>query len=630
MSSRSIIIQGFIILSGLIFIGRLFSIQVVDDTYKLAAQNNIVQKIVDYPYRGLIYDRDGNLLVSNTPVYDLMIVPKEVNLEDSSAICTILKITNEELMAKYKKAKSYSPILSSKFLEQIPNTEFAAIQDQLVKFEGFYPLPRTIRSYRDQSLANTLGYIGEISKSQLAKDTTHYYKSGDYIGISGVERSYEPILRGKRGVNYKIVDVQGVIKGSFQNGKYDTLAEPGQSITLTINLELQKYAEKLMAGKVGSMVAIDPSTGEILAMVSSPTYDPNLLSGRDLGYNFNLIQKDSLNPLFNRPLQAMYPPGSMFKTMQALIALQSKTVGKYEQIYSDWSPMGDLAPKGYYDIEKSITFSSNTYYYKVFRRMILRNEGDNPYLDTRIGLDSWNEAVAKFSLGKTLGVDLPGERSGYVPTVPYYDRVYGTNRWKFSNIYSLSIGQGELLVTPIQMANLGAIIANQGYYYTPHIVKAINGEPVSFSGKNRVGIDSAYFQVVVDGMEEVIKVGSGVRAYIPDLPICGKTSTVENPHGLDHSGFMGFAPKDDPKIAIAVYVENAGWGGRAAGSTASLIIEKFIKGEITRPWVEEYILKGDFADQRPSAQIREVITLPELKPATINLIDEGQPTDIQN
>lgn len=623
MSTRSVIIQAFIIFTAVIFIGRLFSIQVVDDTYKLAAQNNIVQKVVEYPFRGLIYDRDNQLIVSNTPVYDLMIVPKEVNLEDSSEICRILKMPYEVFMAKYTKAKRFSPILSSKFLEQIPNQEFATFQDRMVDFEGFYPLSRTIRSYRDSSLANTLGYIGEINRSQLARDTTRYYKSGDYIGITGVEKAYETVLRGKRGVNYNIVDVQGVVKGSFENGKYDTLSEPGQNITLTINSELQAYAERLMAGKVGSLVAIDPSTGEILAIVSSPTYNPTLLSGRDLGVNFNRIQQDSLNPLFNRPLQAMYPPGSMFKTVQALIALQQRAVAPNEQIYSDWSPMGDHAPPGYYDIEKSIAFSSNTYYYKVFRRLILKNEDENAYIDSRIGLEKWNEAVSKFGLGRTINIDLPGERSGYVPSVPYYDKVYGNKRWKFSNIYSLSIGQGELLVTPLQMANLGAIIANKGYYHTPHVVKAVEGAPLDYTRKNHVGIDSVHFPVVIDGMEQVVKIGSGVRAYIPDLAICGKTSTVENPHGLDHSGFMGFAPKENPQIAIAVYVENAGWGGRAAGSTASLVIEKYIKGKITRPWVEEYILKGDFSDQKPKPVIRETIEMPDLKPATITLEDEG-------
>lgn len=350
-------------------------------------------------------------------------------------------------------------------------------------------------------------------------------------------------------------------------------------------------------------MAIDPKTGEILALVSKPSYDPNLLSGRDLSKNFRVINQDSLNPLFNRPLQAMYPPGSMFKTLQALIALQEKQIGPYEKIMCEGNLIGDLADPGYYDVIKGITYSSNNYFYKVFRRVILTDEHADMFVDSRVGLANWNDYVDKFGLGRKLGVDIPGERGGYIPDVAYYDRMYGENRWKFSNIYSLSIGQGEILVTPLQMANLGAIIANKGYYYTPHIVQSIAGEEPLEYDKNDVGIDQEHFDVVIEGMQKVIEEGSGRRAFIPDLAICGKTSTVENPHGMDHSGFMGFAPKEDPQIAIAVYVENAGWGGRAAGSTASLVIEKYVKGKISRPWVEDFVLKGDFLDPRQKKEL---------------------------
>lgn len=598
MNGRGIIIQGFILLIALIFSIRLFSIQVVDDEYKLAAENNIVQKIVDYPFRGLIYDRFGELMVYNTPVYDLMVVPREVNLADSSGLISLLELEHQEFVEKYEKARKHSPILASKFMEQIPNDFFARIQDRLVAFDGFYVLPRTVRGYKYDMLSNTLGYVGEINRAQLNRDTTNYYKSGDYIGITGVEKQHEEKLRGKRGVRYKIVNVQGVEKGEFRDGEYDTTSIPGKSISLTIHTELQQYAETLLKGKVASLVAIDPKTGEILAMVSTPSYNPALLSGRDLGKNFEVIRKDSLNPLFNRPLQAMYPPGSMFKTMQSLIAMQEGVLRPHEQIYCEGGLIGDLAPIGTYDVVKAITYSSNNYFFKVFKRVIQQGEHENRYIDSRIGLEKWNTHVDRFGLGRRLGVDIPNEQAGLVPNVQYYDRYIGTNRWAFSNIYSLSIGQGELLVTPLQMANLGAILANKGFYYTPHIVKSIEGEPPLMIQMNDVGIDPAYFGVVLDGMEKVIEQGSGRRAYIPGLPICGKTSTVENPHGMDHSGFMGFAPKDDPQIAIAVYVENAGWGGRAAGSTASLVIEKYIRGEITRPWVEEFVLKGDFLDEK--------------------------------
>ena len=606
MSSRSIIIQGFIILMAVVFSARLFSIQVLNDEYKLAAQNNIVQKIVDYPYRGLIYDRDGELLVYNTPVYDLMIVPKEVNLKDSTGLMSLLDMDHKTFVEKYQKARRYSSILASKFLEQIPNEEMAGIQDQLVAYEGFYILPRTVREYPKRILANTLGYVGEINRSQLRRDTSNYYKSGDYIGITGIEKQHEDILRGKRGVRYKIVNVQGIVKGEFQDGEYDTVSIPGKDISLSINSELQQYAETLLKGKVASLVALDPKTGEILAMVSTPSYDPNLLRGRDLGKHFQEIQSDSLKPLFHRALQAMYPPGSMFKTLQSLVAMQEQVIRPKEQIYCEGNLIGDLAPVGSYDVVKAITYSSNNYFYKVFKRVIEQGEHESRYIDARIGMEKWKDYTDRFGLGRKLGVDIPNEQSGYVPDIQFYDRVYGSNRWAFSNIYSLSIGQGELLVTPLQMANLGAILANKGYYITPHILKGIEGEPPLEYPVNEVGIDSSYFNVVINGMEKVIEEGSGRRAYIRDLAICGKTSTVENPHGMDHSGFMGFAPKEDPQIAIAVYVENAGWGGRAAGSTASLVMEKYIKGKITRPWVEDFVLKGDFLDEKQKKELKEM------------------------
>jgi penicillin-binding protein 2 len=322
-----------------------------------------------------------------------------------------------------------------------------------------------------------------------------------------------------------------------------------------------------------------------------------MLSGREFSENFQKLSSDTLVPLFNRPIMAMYPPGSMFKTIQALVALQENVIDKDELIYSDGRLIGDLAPIGYYDVEEAITYSSNNYFFKVFRRIINQGEDPSPYIDARFGLEKWRSYVVNFGLGVTLDIDIPNPKSGYVPTVEYYDRVYGQNRWKFSNIYSLSIGQGETLVTPLQMANLAAIIANKGYYFTPHIIKSIDeqGNPdPKYLIKNEIGIDSIHFTPVINGMQEVVRSGSGRRAYMPKIAVCGKTSTVENPHGEDHSGFMGFAPKEDPQIAIAVYVENAGWGGRAAASISSLVIEKYLTGEVKRKWLEDFVLKGDF------------------------------------
>lgn len=595
--SRKLIIRTGVVVVGIIFLIKLLSIQVLSDNYRLAAENNIIQRIIEYPYRGLIYDRKGELLVINNPIYDLMVVPMEVEVTDTSEFCSLFAIDKPTFIEKYKAAREYSVIKPSIFIKQISNEEFAHIQDKLINFKGFYISARSVREYPHPVLSNALGYVGEISKGQLDKDTTNYYRMGDYIGISGIESSYEKQLRGQRGVKKRMVNVRGVEQGLYKDGRLDTISVPGSNLVSTIDLTLQQYAEKLLAGKVGSLVAIQPSTGEILGIISAPSYDPNLLSGREFPDNFQILSLDTLVPLFNRPIMAMYPPGSMFKTIQALIALQENVIDEDELIYSDGRLIGDLAPIGYYDVEEAITYSSNNYFFKVFRRIINRRQDPNPYIDARFGLEKWHSYVSRFGLGVTLDIDIPNPTSGYVPTVSYYDRVYGQNRWKFSNIYSLSIGQGETLVTPLQMANLAAIIANKGYFYTPHIIKSIgdDGEPdPKYLVKNEVGIDSVHFNAVINGMEEVVRSGSGRRAYLTNIAVCGKTSTVENPHGEDHSGFMGFAPKDDPQIAIAVYVENAGWGGRAAASISSLVMEKYLTGEVKRKWLEDFVLKGDF------------------------------------
>jgi len=594
---RIIIIRLAIVLIGLIFIIKLFSIQVLSDNYERAAEGNILQRIIEYPYRGLIYDRKGELLVVNNPMYDLMVVPKEVELKDTMEFCNLFGIDKETFILKYEETKNYSVIKPSVFIKQISNEDFAKIQDKLIEFKGFYISARSVRDYPHTSLANALGYVGEINKSQLDRDTTDFYRMGDYIGISGIESTYEIELRGKRGVKWKMVNVRGIEKGSFKNGQNDTLSVPGNDLISTIDLDIQQYAEKLLDGKVGSLVALEPSSGEILSIVSAPFYDPNMLSGRNFSKSFKQLSSDTLVPLFNRPIMAMYPPGSMFKVIQSLIALQEKVLKPNELIYSDGTLIGDLAPIGYYDVREAIQYSSNNYFYRVFRRIINQGKDPNPYIEARIGLAKWREYVTKFGLGVTPQVDLPNPKSGYVPTVEYYDRIYGQNRWKFSNIYSLCIGQGETLVTPLQMANLVAIIANRGYYYHPHIIKSIgdSGLPDSiYQMKNYVGIDSIHFIPVLEGMEDVIRAGSGRRAYLPDIAVVGKTSTVENPHGPDHSGFIAFAPKEEPKIAIAVYVENSGWGGRAAASIASLVMEKYLSGEVKRKWLEDYVIKGEF------------------------------------
>ena len=595
--ARKLAIQITIILIGVVFLIKLFSIQVLDANYRLAAENNVVERVVQPSYRGLIYDRNRKLIVFNEPVYNLEVIPKEVRVEDTLAFCRVFGITQQEFEEKMLKAKKYSSVKPSIFIKQISNKNFAAVQDFLIDYPGFRIQARSDRGYASKVLANALGYIGEISREQLNRDSMRvYYRQGDYIGITGIESSYEPQLRGKTGVEFKLVNVRGVVKGNFKSGELDTLSIPGENLQVTIDLELQEYGETLMEGKIGSVVAIEPKTGEILSIISAPSYDPNILSGRDYGTNFSTLLTDSTRPLYNRPIQAMYPPGSIFKTVQTLIGMQEGVLKPSTTYYCGDAPVGDHVTPGYYNLFEALKQSSNQYYYKAFRTIINQNESPNTFVDSRIGLEKWSNYVAHFGLGSPLGIDIPNEKGGYIPTPVYYDRIYGEGRWKFSTIYSLSIGQGEMLVTPLQMANLAALIANKGYYYTPHLIKNMgmgHGKPKKYTTKNETGIDSAHFSFVHEAMAAAVY-GTAGRALINDIVICGKTGTAENPHGEDHSVFMAFAPKDDPKIAIAVYVENAGWGGRAAASTASLMIEKYLKGCVDRVWLEEFVLKGDF------------------------------------
>jgi len=598
MKSRILGIKFFVIITIFVLSIRLFSIQIMDTDYQEIANRNVIEKAIEYPYRGLVFDRNGKLLLYNDPVFDLMITPKNVDLSDSLLIKKLLFITQREFDQAYLKAISFSRHLPSIFYKQLSNEKFAAFQDRMRDLEGFNINSRTTRGYAEIGLANILGYVGEVTQKQLNMDTTGYYKSGDNIGITGIEKTYERSIRGLRGVKYRNVDVQGINMGPFENGAYDTLPQPGENLVLTIDVVLQKYAERLMEGKIGSLVAIDPSSGEILALVSAPSYDPSLLSGRGFSQNFVTLQSDSLKPLFNRPLQAMYPPGSMFKTIQGLIALEQDKVQADEIVTVNSKLIGDHAPLGKYDMERAITKSSNNYFFKIFRRVIQQGELPSPFIDTRMGYNKWRDYVLQFGFGKILNIDLPNERAGFVPSLEFYDKIYGKERWKFSNIYSLSIGQGELLVTPLQMANLGVILANRGYYFSPHLVRKVGDESLAFSQKSSIEIDTGHYESILEGMQALVSV-PGSRAYIPDLVFCGKTSTVENPQGLDHSGFMGFAPRNNPKIAIAVYIENAGWGARAALSTASLVIEKYLNGSVKKKWLENYVLKGDFQDAKP-------------------------------
>ncbi|WP_268035520.1 penicillin-binding protein 2 [Algoriphagus sp. PAP.12] len=594
---RPVVVIILILLVGFVLLTKLFSIQVLDDSFMKRAERNAVQRVVDHPYRGLIYDRNGKLLVYNNPIFDLMVVPKEFNVEDTTRFLNLFGITKEHLIEKYTAAKKYSSVKPSPLIKQISTTDFAKMQDFLIDYPGLFIMTRSVRSYPEPIAAHALGYIGEINARQLERDSAHYYSQGDYVGLSGMERFYEDDLRGEKGVKYKMVNVRGIDKGPFKDGEYDTASVAGINLTSTIDRELQLYGEMLMQGKTGSVVAIEPKSGEILAMISAPFYDPNDLTGSEFGKTYTRLNKDPQKPLFNRPIMAMYPPGSIFKIVQSLIGLQDGILTPETTFACNKSLVACHNHPSPVNLFGAIRNSCNPYYHQAFRRMINREVSSNTFKDTEIGLDDWREKVLKFGLGGRLGVDIVGEKGGDVPSSRLYDKFYGEGRWKYSTIYSLSIGQGELQVTPLQMANLAAVFANKGYYYTPHLIKAVDGDPsqipAQYRVKNEVGVDAHHFDMVQDAMAEALY-GTATRAIIKDLVIAGKTGTAQNPHGEDHSVFVAFAPKDDPKIAIAVYVENAGWGGRAAASTASLMIEKYIKGDITRPELQDYVLAGNF------------------------------------
>ncbi|MBL7948016.1 MAG: penicillin-binding protein 2 [Bacteroidia bacterium] len=586
----------FIFLSvGLVYLMRLFFLQVLDNSYKNSADNNVIRIITDYPSRGLIYDRKGRLLVYNEPVYDLMIIPKQARNLDTLELCGLIGITKEDYIAKFQKARAYSPVKPSLFEKQLSVETYATLQEKLYKFPGFFVEPRTLRKYPKPVAAHLFGYIGEVDSATTRKNP--YYKEGDYIGKSGVELSYEEALRGKRGSHRVMVDVFNREKGKFQNGRFDTVAVAGENLTLTIDAKLQEYGEQLLANKVGSVVAIEPATGEILCMVSSPAYDPNLLVGRSRTKNYGRLLVDPFKPLFNRSQMALYPPGSTFKLVMALLAQQDGVLfptTRYPCAHG-YPPMGGK-PKCHphaspLDLQWSITQSCNSYYSYVFRSVIDNRKFGN----TEAAFTHWREAIAKFGIGVKLDSDLPSVLRGSVPTIAYYDKYFGKGSWKSSTIISLGIGQGELGITPLQNANILAAVANRGWFYTPHVVKEIGSRhylPEQFKVKHSLGIDAQYFPVVIDGMENVVEAGTAAASKVKGISICGKTGTAQNPHGKDHSVFVAFAPKDNPKIAIAVTVENAGWGGTWAAPIATLMIEEYLRDSISRPDLDKRMREG--------------------------------------
>lgn len=608
--NRKYVIALIFVLIPITFIVRLFYMQVVDDKWKDRAAQISENKILTYPARGIVYDRNGEKIISNEIYYDIQVIPRKAKNTDSVSLTKLLGISMEVYTEKMNKARAYSYRKPSEIVRQIPPNEFAFIAPELYKYPGFFEVARTLRVYPKQIAAHLLGYMNEVSPGDIEKDA--YYKPGDYIGRSGIEKMYEEQLRGQRGVKYYLQDAIGIATGEYENGKYDTLAVQGKNITLSIDWELQAYGEKLMQNKLGSIVAIEPATGEILAMISAPTYDPNLLVGRHLGENYGELQNDTLLPLQNRSMNSAYPPGSIFKTIMGLIGMQEGVVTENSSFPCNKSLAGCHSHPTAMGISDGVKMSCNPYFISLTRRIIQQGKDPSIFKDAAIGLDIWAKYVESFGIGIDLHTDFPGNVRGNVPNTNYYDnefpsksRPYGKHRWAFSTIQSIAIGQGEVLVTPMEMANLAAIMANRGYFYYPHFIKEIAGEeiPEVYREKNKTMVDAAYFEPVIDGMWRVVHEAGGTarRARLDSIAICGKTGTVENFKNIngkvyqltDHSNFMAFAPMEKPQIAISVFIENSGFGGTWSAPLASLMIEKYITGTVQDTVKENRILNAN-------------------------------------
>lgn len=598
---------------GLIIISRLFYLQVYDTSAQISSENNAIKKKFDFPQRGFIFDRNGKLLVSNQPSYDVMVIPKNVkplSCDDKLEFCELLKISEEKFDKQLDKAKRYSPRLPSVVVPQFTKDEYAYLSEKIRKYEGFYIQKRALRDYQVHNSANVFGYIAEVNKSIIKKNP--YYQMGDLIGKAGIEQEYEDILRGEKGVKYLQMDRFNRVIGPYKEGIYDTLPKNGKDITLTIDAILQEYGEKLMVNKRGGIVAIEPATGEILALITAPNYDPKLLVGRERSKNFTKLYYDTISrPLFDRVLQGEYPPGSPFKTLTGLIALQEEVIDTRETVvcngryhYGGKKPLGCHHTRPPLAMRGAIAKSCNSYFATVYRRSIEK------YPTPQEGMDNWRNHLESFGLGNYMGYDLPPGKKGLIPSAKFYNRWYNypTYKWYATATISNAIGQGEVILTPMQMANFTAVIANRGWYYKPHVIKKINTVdtiPSKYTKRYNTTIDPKHFGPVVEGMFEAYSDGTASYLRIPGIEICGKTGTSENYTKIDgkrvqltdHSIFIAFAPKDNPKIAIAVIVENGYWGSRWAGRIAGLMIEKYLKGEITRTDMEKYVLNGSLEEE---------------------------------
>ena len=613
LENRRFVIIGFFAIIGLIYLSRLFYLQVLDESYSIVSSSNSIKRVIEIPFRGQIYDRTGKLIVYNTPVYDLLVTPYKARVDDTLRFCSVLGIERRDFDSLMAAASAYSRFKPSLFLRQLSKEDFASIQDIMVDYSGFQFAKSSLRTYTAPTLANTLGYVSEITKGQLEKQEEPYYRQSDYIGQSGIEKIYENELRGKRGTKFVMQNVSGVYKGPWKGGELDTMAIAGENLYSGIDLEVQQYADSLMVNKVGSVVAIDPKTGEIISMVSAPTYDPNILASRYFSKNYTALIRNPFKPLFNRPVMASYRPGSTFKLIQALIGLQEGVITPGSGFNHANCPMHCHNHPATPTVALGVTHSCNPYFYNVFRRIVYSNNITNTFKASAVGLQEWHDRVSKFGIGQQLGIDLPSERKGNLPDKNYYDKIYGENRWKFSNIYSISIGEGEILITPLKMANVAAIIANKGYYYTPHVINGV-GDSKKLDPKYKIrhetGVAAHNFDPVIEGMLGAVEGGTARRSRVEGIQIAGKTGTSQNKKGDDSSIFIAFAPLDDPKIAIAVFVENAGAGGSAAAPIANLIIEKYLTRKITNKALEKRMFEANF--------LGKVVITGDSKPITVD------------
>lgn len=606
--NRKYVIIIFVALIGVVYILRLFQMQVVDDQWKVRAQEIAEKRRYITPPRAVMFDRNGKKVVSNKAYYNLMFVEKDIEDLDTVAFAKLVGMTTDEVRNRFieireregyftrkdgKKIPNYQPVRPYPFLKELTADEIAMIAPHLDKYPGFYEQVTSMRDYPYAGGANILGYLAETNREEIEKDK--FYRSGDNIGKAGIEKYYEKELRGQKGVHYIVTSALNNAIESYAGGKYDTMAIQAPSLKLGMDIELQVYGELLMKNKMGCIVAIEPSSGEILSMVSAPSYDPNLFVGKsNIAKNYPILVSDPKKPLFPRPLQAEYPPGSIFKLTQALIGMQEGVIDENASFPCTQSMVGCHNHPQATSVSKGIQMSCNPYFYYVTRKIIHQGKSKNAFVDAEIGLGRWEEYLHSFGLGVKLDSDIAAIRPGLIPGPKFYDKWYGHHAWAFSTIRSISIGQGEVKLTPLQMANLSAIMANRGWYITPHVVKSIgdNGPLPQFNVVHKTMIDPKYFPPVVEGMRMAVNEGGGTarRAKIEGITVCGKTGTAQNPHGEDHSVFIAFAPMDNPKIAIAVFIENAGFGGTWAAPIASLMIEKYINGEVKDKEKEKRIL----------------------------------------